>query len=274
MKKITKEILSGIFVSSLILGGIATSTTTVRADDTPTTTAATNDQVTNTIVFKDMNGKTISSGKISGQAVGDPITQKIFNTIRPDGYALLYNDETVFQKDGSTQTVTAMPGGRHPLYGVLKVNSKILNHDYTAKLGAPFYLLAGTDNEEFPPKLYGLAIGTEWKFFEISVVGDNEFYYRVDNSDDWISSKNSSIVSINEINGYNSIQKSDVSIVTTRNKITYLTKQNGQTVKNRALAPYTPWYTDKMALINGVKMYRVATDEWVKQSDITDAIFD
>lgn len=38
--------------------------------------------------------------------------------------------------------------------------------------------------------------------------------------------------------------------------------------KTRALASNTSWVTDKTAMINGVKMFRVATDELVAAVDI------
>lgn len=52
------------------------------------------------------------------------------------------------------------------------------------------------------------------------------------------------------------------------NKQASLYTSTGKAVTNRALAKNTPWYTDRSATINGVKMYRVATDEWVAASDV------
>ena len=43
---------------------------------------------------------------------------------------------------------------------------------------------------------------------------------------------------------------------------------NGKKNGNRALAANTAWFTDRSANINGEKMYRVATNEWVKAIDI------
>lgn len=42
----------------------------------------------------------------------------------------------------------------------------------------------------------------------------------------------------------------------------------GEIVKNRALAGNTAWYSDRVATINGQKMYRVSTNEWVAANDI------
>ncbi|KRN97747.1 SLAP domain-containing protein [Companilactobacillus kimchiensis] len=43
---------------------------------------------------------------------------------------------------------------------------------------------------------------------------------------------------------------------------------NGKLVSDRELASNTAWRTDKSATINGEKMYRVSTNEWVKASDL------
>ena len=52
------------------------------------------------------------------------------------------------------------------------------------------------------------------------------------------------------------------------NKQASLYTSQGKKVTNRALAKNTPWYSDRMATINGQTMYRVATDEWVMADDI------
>lgn len=43
---------------------------------------------------------------------------------------------------------------------------------------------------------------------------------------------------------------------------------DGKKVTNRALAGNSDWFTDKSATINGQKMYRVSTNEWVAASDL------
>lgn len=48
----------------------------------------------------------------------------------------------------------------------------------------------------------------------------------------------------------------------------YLYDINGKQSGKRALASNTAWYSDRSATINGETMYRVATNEWVKASDI------
>lgn len=51
-------------------------------------------------------------------------------------------------------------------------------------------------------------------------------------------------------------------------KVTAVYNSKGQLIIDRALGKNTPWYTDKTAIIRGKKMYRVATDEWVKASEV------
>lgn len=57
-------------------------------------------------------------------------------------------------------------------------------------------------------------------------------------------------------------------VVTTQNGISYLYRLDGHLVKNRALGPYSSWFSDRYATINGKTMYRVATNEWVDGDNI------
>lgn len=81
-------------------------------------------------------------------------------------------------------------------------------------------------------------------------------YYRVATSE-WVSADN--------VYEYTS-NKTVINTVKGSYKRLYNSK--GKLNTNRALASNTSWATDKVAMINGVKMYRVATDEWVAASDI------
>jgi hypothetical protein len=57
-------------------------------------------------------------------------------------------------------------------------------------------------------------------------------------------------------------------VVTTGNDITYLYKQDGTQLTNRALAPNTPWATDQRLTNNGSVYYRVATDEFADGKNV------
>ena len=59
------------------------------------------------------------------------------------------------------------------------------------------------------------------------------------------------------------------SVITTKaGNYKFLYDVNGKRNGGRAIAANTPWYTDRVATINGEKMYRVATNEWVKAADV------
>ena len=58
--------------------------------------------------------------------------------------------------------------------------------------------------------------------------------------------------------------------VVTTSKVTPVYNSKGQLVLDRALDKDAPWYSDRISKIKGEKMYRVATDEWVKASDVTE----
>jgi len=59
-----------------------------------------------------------------------------------------------------------------------------------------------------------------------------------------------------------------IDAVITTKKQTDLYNAAGKKVSDHALAANTPWRTDRFATINGEKMYRVSTDEWVAASDL------
>jgi len=62
--------------------------------------------------------------------------------------------------------------------------------------------------------------------------------------------------------------KHEGTVTTSNGQYKLLFNLDGKAVKNRALSANSSWYTDQYAVINGEKMYRVATNEWVKASDI------
>lgn len=267
MKKSISILLSSLFISGLILAGVTTTTVNAEADIMQTTDTTENNQITNVIVFKDLTGKKMGSTTVTGKNVGDYVNLSSLGKNAPKSYDLAI-DNLSLQANGSTQNVTVVPQGRSRFYGVVRINDQTESGH-----GAMYHPFAGQDSEEFGTypvpgtSLGGLAYGSEWKIFEVASWGNNQIYYRVD-PNDWISAKDATLISTTPIAASNSVQKSDRSVVTTKNQMAYLTRKDGSAVMNRALGANTPWFTDKMALINGVKMYRVATDEWVKASDI------
>ncbi|HIY92268.1 SLAP domain-containing protein [Companilactobacillus sp. HBUAS56275] len=66
---------------------------------------------------------------------------------------------------------------------------------------------------------------------------------------------------------YKYVPFSDV-IVTSKETPVYDCK--GKLNTEKVLGKNTPWYTDRIAEINGIKMYRVATNMWVKAGEVKD----
>ncbi len=101
-----------------------------------------------------------------------------------------------------------------------------------------------------------LAPSSSWITDRKTYVINNSKYYRVATNE---------FVSANDVYVY-----SPVSLIVTVNSNTYANIYNakGQLVNNRALRNDTSWKTDSITYINGDKYYRVATDEFVKSSDV------
>lgn len=62
--------------------------------------------------------------------------------------------------------------------------------------------------------------------------------------------------------------KHEGTVTTSNGQYKRLFNLDGKAVKNRALSAGTSWHTDQYAVVNGEKMYRVATTEWVKAADV------
>ena len=100
-----------------------------------------------------------------------------------------------------------------------------------------------------------LAFNTGWKTDQ-KLVLNGVTYYRVGNNE---------YVKASDIVEYEAINKV---VNTTSGSAKYLYDINGKKSSLRALASGSAWFSDKVATINGEKMYRVATNEWVKASDV------
>ncbi len=81
-------------------------------------------------------------------------------------------------------------------------------------------------------------------------------YYRVA-TNEWIKAEN-----VYEYSASQSV------VETSAGQFKNLFNSKGELATNRGLASGSRWLTDKTATINGEKMYRVATNEWLKASDI------
>lgn len=219
--------------------------------------------VANTVLFKTSDGSQVGSTTIRGNEVGDRVTLNGGQV--PYGYTT-DTDYLVIQKAGNTQTVTVYKSSNVTSFtGVVKVNSNI----YASYL----YNVKG---EEISNR--ALSGGSSWKVSN-KMTYDGKEYYQV-STNEWIPADNVTVTSGSSNNNNNgsssidangSIVSSDVSTITINGNNatgTALYKADGSLISNRGLGSGSNWKTDKMATINGVKMYRVATDEWVPATSV------
>ncbi|TGD23183.1 hypothetical protein EGT49_06650 [Companilactobacillus suantsaicola] len=89
-----------------------------------------------------------------------------------------------------------------------------------------------------------------------TMVRDGVKYYRVA-TNEWVKASD-----VYEYTASNAV------VETAAGNYKKLFDSKGNIVSNRGLAAGTKWMTDKTALIQGEKMYRVATNEWLKVSDV------
>lgn len=101
-----------------------------------------------------------------------------------------------------------------------------------------------------------LSEGSSWIIDKSLTINGSE-YYRVATNE---------YVKASDVYKYTPLQ----TVATTNGKnLTPVYNTKGQLIIDRALDTNTPWYTDRSATIKGQKMYRVATDEWIKDADST-----
>lgn len=162
----------------------------------------------------------------------------------PDGYAFVNADDVNYEIDKDTpnatiyvqksdQTVDNIVAG-YPKNGDIKIYNEKgkLNNDVV------------------------LSEGSDWIIDKTLTINGAE-YYRVATNE---------YVKASDVYKYTPLQ---TVAVTNGDNVTPVYNTKGQLIIDRALDVNTPWYTDRSATIRGKKMYRVATDEWIKASDST-----
>ncbi|WP_300561163.1 SLAP domain-containing protein [Companilactobacillus sp.] len=154
----------------------------------------------------------------------------------------------------SDATVTLQKGSHASTVKVVKTGSSVETPfsgtvaTYANGGIVPLYTGDGTQTSR------SLSPNSDWATDQTKTI-NGEKYYRVSTSE-WV--KASTVYEYSPVG----------STITTNagsNKSLYSIKGNKS---SRALAPNTPWYTDKSTTINGTQMYRVSTDEWVIASDV------
>jgi len=218
--------------------------------------------LTTNITFTDKDTKKqISKTQVSGK---EGTSQKV--TI-PAGYKLANGSSNIVKMEKNTGSVTIQ---------LVKVNGSITvtkpgsnnnhsgSHSSTSGRVESYSTSISTHLSGYTP-LYNiqgkevrnraLMANTNWHA-DKKMTLKGKVYYRVATSE-WVSADN-----VYEYTSNKTV------INTAKGSYKRLYNSKGKLNTNRALASNTSWATDKVAMINGVKMYRVATDEWVSAADI------
>jgi len=254
MKLSKKLIVTGLLFSS-VLGSVNVGAISVSAkSETPgTQTPGTQTPAPTTPVHKVTSKKSI---QVSVNFV-DENTKKTISTVTlkgkegnkqkvslPKGYSLSKGstDEIKFAKGTSKVTIN------------VEKTSVVKDYNTTvatfADQNTPVY---NSQGEVIGNR--ALAADSNWasdKTMELSGVK----YYRVA-TNEWIKAEN-----VYEYSASQSV------VETSAGQFKNLFNSKGELATNRGLASGSRWLTDKTATINGEKMYRVATNEWLKASDI------
>lgn len=214
-------------------------------------------KVSNTIIFKTSDENEVGRTQIFGDKAGDSVTLE--DDQLPEGYTVADKDLTL-QNEGNTQFVTVKKNldGIMPIKGVVRVNVEMAH-------------LYDKDGKVLSRSLVNKS---RWQTNNKMVL-NGVTYYQVSTTE-WL--KASDIIVENEKGSEDAntdtdtnkdATKADRSVVETKNSgLAHLYDDNGELIASRSLSPNTRWATDLMKTTNGVKMYRVATHEWLKVSEI------
>jgi len=218
-------------------------------------------QVSNTIIFKTADNTEAGRTTIFGSKIGDKVTLTAAQL--PKGYTVDNKDLTL-QTEGNTQFVTVVKSadGITPFIGVVKVVGNIPYARLFTVTGG------GVENRS-------LNKNTEWKTSN-KLVLDDTTYYQVSTTE-WVKADDINVIKhdtstdtdTNTDTSTSAAVKADRATVTTKNvKVTTLYTDKGDQATGRGLGPVSSWKTDQMQTLKGVTYYRVATNEWIKSSDI------
>ncbi|MFC6176493.1 SLAP domain-containing protein [Companilactobacillus huachuanensis] len=184
------------------------------------------------------------TGKEVGTEAGKGADGSTIVLKAPTGYAFVSADDVNYtiDKDTPTSTVYVQKSDQtednivsgYPKNGYIKIYNEKgkLNNDVV------------------------LSEGSSW-IIDKSLTINGAEYYRVATNE---------YVKASDVYKYTPLQ----TVATTNSEnLTPVYNSRGQVIIDRALDTNTPWYTDRSATIKGQKMYRVATDEWIRASDST-----
>lgn len=184
------------------------------------------------------------TGKEVGTQAGKGANDSKIVLSAPEGYAFVSADDVNYTIDKDTPSSTVY---------VQKSNQTVDNivSGYPRNGNIKIYDANGKLNDDVV-----LSEGSSWIIDKTVTINGAE-YYRV---------ATDQYVKASDVYKYTPLQ---TIAVTNGTNVTPVYNSRGQLIIDRALDVNTPWYTDRSATIKGQKMYRVATDEWIKASDST-----
>lgn len=203
---------------------------------------------TNKVQFIDQaTNKEIGAMKVSG------LNGSKHKLVIPEGYELVRNEASEVKIDKSQKAyhVTVIKKN------VTVVKPTVTAHKTTFRTNKTTQLF---NIEGKAVRNRALMANTSWAV-DKQMTLNGTTYYRVA-TNEWVKVSDGAEITITESAVVNR------TVRTSGNSAKRLYTSTGQLVGNRALAANTPWFSDKSAVINGQKMYRVATNEWVSANDL------
>lgn len=183
-----------------------------------------------------------STGKEIGKQSGSGMEGVIINLMAPKGYSFINADDVSYKIDKNNSDVRIYMRKSATLQGTNLITS--YPYDGYVKI----YDINGNLNNDVV-----LSPNSNWITDQVKTI-KGEDYYRV---------ATNQYVKATAVYRYERISE-----VVRTSKVTAIYNSKGQLIIDHALGKNSPWYTDKTATIRDKKMYRVATDEWVRASDV------
>ena len=187
----------------------------------------------------------------------------------PSGYEFESKDNIPFDQDGKSITVSIKKSNKTNGSSNHTVNNnqnhssnqttptnKVITKDFKGTVATnpgQYVTLYNAEGKAIAGRR--LAGDSNWAA-DKTMVRDGVKYYRVA-TNEWVKASD-----VYEYTVSNAV------VETAAGNYKKLFDSKGNIISNRGLAAGTKWMTDKVALIQGEKMYRVATNEWLKAVDV------
>ena len=289
LKKSTSLLFSGLLVSGMVLGTLPM-TQTVQAADKVTTQAAAS--VTNNVTYYYNNQKvgqkslqgtqgqplgyypdgytysgSIANFQEDGANVKVNVTKMISAKVNyVDQNNNLVNSEVVNGGDGNKYTLTDIPAGSTLLNDADKTITLEDGKEYNIKVNKQVFntlIFKTADNTEVGrAEIYSQNVGDTVDLTDSQIPSG---YTAATKSVTLQSDNNTQIVTVTK----NADSEQPTGVVTVKNQTAQLYTVYGNTISGRTLSANSSWKYYESKTINGETYYRVATDEWVKASDVT-----